>query len=97
MGLASLEQVFYHVSMPPPLNRLDEPISLPAAALGSDAVVESNLPIPALAWVLHHDGFYRQVEATATAWTRHAVRIRWTDQFGKQQAVWVWAQAVRGR
>lgn len=37
------------------------------------------------------------VDALATAWTEHAVAIKWRTPSGGEHRAWVWASAVRKR
>jgi hypothetical protein len=70
-----------------------EPRSLQAEQMGHLTVCTPPVPHRVHAWVLWEDGVEELVEASATAWTKRAVRVR----FGApphQHDVWVWAGAV---
>ena len=38
-----------------------------------------------------------EVDAEAIAWTPRAVRIAYTDKFGRRDTAWVWSGAVQRR
>src|SRR5690606_2885681 len=60
-------------------------------------VTQAETPIPVRTWILTVRGEEREVDAEAIAWTPRAVRVAYTDKFGRLDTAWVWASAVRRR
>lgn len=58
---------------------------------------ETETPIPVRAWILTMRGDELEVDAEAIAWTPRAVRIAYTDKFGRRDTAWVWSGAVQRR
>lgn len=70
--------------------------SLAQRQIGSP-VTQAESPIPVRTWILTVRGEEFEAEAEAIAWTPRAVRVAYTDKFGRRDTAWVWANAVRRR
>lgn len=51
-------------------------------------------PIPCTAWVRYASDAIR-VQGVITAWTAHAVAVKWTTPDGVEHRAWLWSSAVR--
>ncbi|WP_447925561.1 hypothetical protein [Georgenia muralis] len=73
------------------------PLSEQAFSLGpaqyGDPVTHPETPVPVRAWVHNRTG-HHLVDGAAVAWTKTAVRVRYTDEHGREGFAWVWANAV---
>lgn len=67
--------------------------SLPMNATGYP-VHALDPPSPVLVWITKPGRGPLQVQALATGWTARAGRIEYTDEHGRSETIWVWANAI---
>ncbi|WP_217615967.1 hypothetical protein [Cellulomonas sp. GbtcB1] len=57
-------------------------------------VTRPSHPLAVQAWIIDAKGRDVQITGAAIAWTARTVHIRYTDHYGREGTVWVWASAV---
>lgn len=66
--------------------------------MNSDAIWQAvSRPGHALAvqaWIIDARGRDVEITGAAIAWTSRTVHVRYTDPYGREGTVWVWASAV---
>jgi hypothetical protein len=71
-------------------------VSLPSSALGGPSRT-LDPPVPVRAWVYTRARGWLRVVGDAVAWTPKAGMVRYVDEHGRSDAVWVWAGAIERR
>jgi hypothetical protein len=64
-------------------------------AVPEGPVTTAREPLPIIATIRWHVGPPSDVPAIATAWTRKAVRVTWTDHGGDEHSDWLPAVDIR--
>lgn len=66
----------------------------PSQATTGLRVNRPSHPLAVKAWIIDARGRDVQITGAAIAWTARTVHIRYTDHYGREGTVWVWASAV---